>query len=145
MPNGPRWRRPMTVLGLGLLLTMGPSATAVEAQESPRAASGTGGGAAGGEDGLPAAPVRDEPVGRVGRFQAGSVQYLDAPAHVSDQSIFLQALSSMGNAFSAHTQHVGDQLLCHHQLIRRHPVMAQEQPAAELLLQRVQTVADSRL
>ena len=45
------------------------------------------------------------------------------------------------NPFAAHLEHVGDELLGHQDLVRGHPVAGQEQPAAEALLDRVQTVA----
>jgi hypothetical protein len=37
------------------------------------------------------------------------------------------------NAFAAHAQHIRDQFLSHDQLVRIHPVVAQQQPTAKLL------------
>ena len=90
--------------------------------------------------------VFDHPVTLAdGRFQTAPVEDRDMTAHVRNQSIFLQAPSRMGDAFSAHTQHVGNEFLRHHQFIRLQAVAAQEQPAAELLLHRVEAIADGGL
>jgi hypothetical protein len=40
-------------------------------------------------------------------------------------------------ALAPHAQHVGDGLLGHQQLAARQPVQAQQQPAAQRLIQRV--------
>jgi len=79
------------------------------------------------------------------RFQAGAVEHLDAAARVADQVGLLQLQRPFGHAFPAHAEHVGDQLLGHRELVARQPVQAEQQPAAELLVERVMAVADSRL
>src|SRR5579859_1469772 len=66
-------------------------------------------------------------------FEARSIQHGDMTAAVPDQAQGLQLAGRVGHAFAAYTEHVGDQLLRHRQLIRRQPVEAQEQPAAQLL------------
>ena len=67
------------------------------------------------------------------------------PRRVTDQAGPLQLDRAFGHAFAAHAEHVGDQLLRHHQLVAVQPVQAQQQPAAQLLVERVVPVADRRL
>jgi hypothetical protein len=51
------------------------------------------------------------------RLQLRPVENLDMAAHVADQPIVLQTLSSMRNTFAAHSQHVRDEFLRHFQVI----------------------------
>jgi hypothetical protein len=64
---------------------------------------------------------------------------------VFDQPSPLQFPGSLGDAFAANPEHVGDQFLSHDQFVRRQAVQAQQQPAAELLIQGVMAVAHCRL
>ena len=57
----------------------------------------------------------------------------------------LQLAGGLGDALAAHPEHVGDQLLGHHQLVGRQPVEAQQQPAAKLLVHRVMPITDGSL
>ena len=67
-------------------------------------------------------------------FQTGAVKDGNAASIVSDQPGILQIDSLTGDGLTLHTEYVGDKLLRHVQLIGRQPVMAQKQPAAQLLL-----------
>jgi hypothetical protein len=66
-------------------------------------------------------------------------------ARVIDKTCVLQVPGRNGHALSSSAHHVGDELLRHKDLGAIHSIMAQEQPSAEPLLQRMQSVADSRL
>jgi hypothetical protein len=50
-------------------------------------------------------------------FQLGAVQYRDVPTRVADYAELVQLASGFGDAFTAHAEHVGDELLRHDQLI----------------------------
>lgn len=45
----------------------------------------------------------------------------------------------------AHAEHVGNEFLGHAELVGRQPIQAQQQPAAELLVQRMVAIAYRRL
>jgi len=47
------------------------------------------------------------------------------PATIADQASFLEAMGRYGDTFPPYTQHVGDQLLSHEQLISGQPVVTQ--------------------
>ena len=66
-------------------------------------------------------------------------------AAVSDQSRRLQLSGGFGDAFAAHAEHVGDQFLRHRKLVRLQAIQTQQQPAAQLLVDRVMPVADRGL
>ena len=74
-------------------------------------------------------------------LQPRAVEHRDAAARIADQAQLLQLQRAFGDALAAHAQHVGDQFLRHHQLVAVQPVQAQQQPAAQLLVQRVVAVA----
>jgi hypothetical protein len=57
----------------------------------------------------------------------------------------LQAPGRPGDTLAASSQHVGDELLGEQQFRRPHPVVCEQQPAAESLLDRVKSVADGGL
>jgi len=63
-------------------------------------------------------------------------------ADVLDQPGLLQAPGRLGDALAASSQHVGDELLGEKQFRRLHPVVGEQQPTAESLLDRVKAVAD---
>ena len=67
------------------------------------------------------------------------------PAAVVDEPGGLQLPGRFGDAFAAHAEHVRHELLRHAELARRKPVETEEQPAAELLVDRVMPIADGRL
>ena len=62
-----------------------------------------------------------------------------------DQSRRLQMAGGFGHAIATHSQHVGDQLLGHGQFVRGQPVQAQQQPAAQLLFDRMVPAAHGGL
>ena len=79
------------------------------------------------------------------RFQLLAIEDLDVTADVTDRPGILQSARSHGHAFAAHPQHAGNQFLSHDQFVSLHAVVAEQQPAAKLLLNCVKTVANSRL
>lgn len=78
------------------------------------------------------------------RFQAQAIEHLDAATTIFDQPSVLQIAGRLGHAFTAHAQHVGDQLLRHHQLVTDQAIQAQQQPAAQLLVERMVPPAEGR-
>jgi hypothetical protein len=79
------------------------------------------------------------------RFEAAAIQHGDQAAAVAYEAGRLQLAGRLGDTFAADAEHVGDQLLRHPQLVGRQPVVAEQQPAAQLLVDRVVTIADRRL
>jgi len=75
------------------------------------------------------------------RFQCRPIEHGDVAAGVPDQPGLLQVECGLGHTFAAHAQIGGDQFLCHDQFGAFQPVQAQQQPAAQLLVQRVVPVA----
>ena len=61
-------------------------------------------------------------------------------ADVTNQPGLLKAPGRLGDALAASSQHVGDELLGEQQFLRPHPVVGEQQPAAESLLDRVKAV-----
>jgi hypothetical protein len=80
-----------------------------------------------------------------GRFQAISIDDSNMGSGIVDQTGVLQAAGSDSHALSSSAQHVGNELLRHQDFGSIYSVVAQEQPTAETLLQRMQAIADSRL
>jgi hypothetical protein len=80
-----------------------------------------------------------------GFFQALPVNYRNSSANVFNQFSLRQFLSRQRNAFAAHTEHIGDKVVRHYQFIRVNPVVDKQQPAAKLLFNRMQTVANGGL
>src|ERR1039457_1358979 len=70
-------------------------------------------------------------------FQSGAIEYGNVAAAVMDQSRLLQLSSGLRDTLAAHAQHMSDQFLRHRQLIRGQPVEARQDPAAQLLFQRM--------
>jgi len=66
-------------------------------------------------------------------------------AAVMDQAGVLQMSGGYGYAFTAPTEHVGDELLGHEQFRTILAVVAQQQPTAKPLLHRMQAVTNSGL
>jgi hypothetical protein len=66
-------------------------------------------------------------------------------ADVTNQPGLLQAPGRLGDALAASSQRVGDELLGEQQFRRPHPVVCEQQAAAESLLDRVKAVADGGL
>jgi hypothetical protein len=54
-------------------------------------------------------------------------------------------LGSQRYTFAAHAEHIGDKVVRHYQFIRIKAVVAKQQPAAKLLFDRMQTVANCGL
>ena len=79
------------------------------------------------------------------RLQAGPIQYGYLAAAVLYQAGSLQVSRCLGDTLATHTQHIGNQFLCHGQLVRGQAVEAQEQPAAQLLVQSMMPVAHGGL
>ena len=50
-------------------------------------------------------------------FQLWPVQYRDLPTDVADNTELVQFTGGFGDPFSAHAEHVGDELLGHDQLV----------------------------
>ena len=70
-------------------------------------------------------------------LQSVAIEHRDVAARVTYQVDLLQLARGFGHALAAHAEHAGDQLLGHHALIARQAVQAEQQPAAELLVERV--------
>ena len=66
-----------------------------------------------------------------------AVEHGDLAAHIPDDAETLQLASRLGHALTAHTEHVGYELLGHFQLIARQAIERQQQPTAQLLVDRV--------
>ena len=66
-------------------------------------------------------------------FQSLPVQYGDVATVIIDESRLLQFPGGLRDPFAAHAQHTGNHFLGDGQLVRREPVQALQQPAAELL------------
>jgi hypothetical protein len=65
--------------------------------------------------------------------------------NVANQPGLLQAPGRLGATLAASSHHVGDELLGEQQFRRPHPVVGEQQPAAESLVDRVKAVADGGL
>ena len=50
-------------------------------------------------------------------FQSLAVENPNVTTNVADQSVLLQTMCSVSDAFAAYSQHVGDELVSHLQLI----------------------------
>src|SRR5476649_1676695 len=70
---------------------------------------------------------------------------LDATTAVMDQTGVMELSSRFRDPFATHAQHVGDHLLRRVDFVGRRTVNLDQQPAAQLLAQRVVTVARSGL
>jgi hypothetical protein len=55
-------------------------------------------------------------------LQAAPVEHCDATSRVPDNFGLLKLQSTASHAFSAHSQHIGDQLLSHHEFIAVQPI-----------------------
>ena len=78
-------------------------------------------------------------------IESGPVEHQNTATRIADQTGFLQTERAFGLAFAAHTKHVGNEFLRHHQFIALQAVQAEQQPPAQLLVQRVVAVAHGRL
>jgi Predicted Zn-dependent protease (DUF2268) len=78
-------------------------------------------------------------------LQSRTIQHRDVPARVSNEPRLLQLERPFGHPFAAYSQHVGNEFLRHHQLIAPQPIQAQQQPTAELLIQRMMPITRGRL
>src|SRR6202521_59477 len=79
------------------------------------------------------------------RLQARAIEHRDLASLVTDQPGVLQLAGGFGNAFAAHAQHVGDQFLGHGEFVRLQTIEAQQQPSAQLLVDRMMPIAYRRL
>src|SRR6202158_5835276 len=75
------------------------------------------------------------------RLQAWAIEHGDPASLVTDQPSALQLPGGFGGAFTAHAQHVGDQFLGHGELVRLQTIETQQQPAAQLLVDRMMPIA----
>ncbi len=78
-------------------------------------------------------------------LQPSPVEHLDTAACIVNQPCPLKAERGLGDPFAANPEHVGDEFLRHDQIVAVKPVQAQQQPAAELLVQRMMPVAHGSL
>jgi hypothetical protein len=79
------------------------------------------------------------------RFEAFTIENLDAATAVMNQAGVMQLARGFRDTFATHTEHIGDQLLGDLKLVRRSTVDLDQQPAAQLLVERVMTIAGRRL
>ncbi len=80
-----------------------------------------------------------------GFFQSLAVNYRDSSAHIFNQFSFGKFLGSQRDAFTSHSEHIGDKVVRHYQLIRVQTVVAEQQPTAKLLFDGVETIANGGL
>lgn len=78
-------------------------------------------------------------------FELSTIKDRYRTACIFDNASFLQMSGRDRDALAPDAQHVGYQLLCHHELVRDQLVMIYEQPTAKLLFDAVQPIADGRL
>ena len=78
-------------------------------------------------------------------FKPGPIQNCDVSAVIFDYTLSLQLAGSFCDAFAPDTQHVGNQFLGHGQAVVRQAIHRKQQPAAQLLIDRVVPVADCGL
>jgi hypothetical protein len=79
------------------------------------------------------------------RLYARPVQHRNMASSAIDQSGFLQIAGGLCYALPADTQHFGNQLVRHDQLVSRYPVEAQQEEPAKLLVNRMIPIADCGL
>jgi hypothetical protein len=80
-----------------------------------------------------------------GPLQAFPVEYYDRAADVTDQSAFLQIVSCDRDALTSNPEHIGDQVVCHYQLVGLQLIVVDQQPSAKLLFDAVKSITDSGL
>ncbi len=78
-------------------------------------------------------------------FQVCTIEHAKFTPVVSDQPQALQRTGSGGDTHAAHAQHVGDELPRHHEFRLAQTIQTEQQPAAQLLVQRMAAVAHSGL
>lgn len=78
-------------------------------------------------------------------FQTLAVDYRNRSANIFNQFLLGEFLSRQRDAFAAHAEHIGYQVVRHHQLVRVEAVVAQKQPAAELLFNGMQAITNGGL
>src|SRR6202790_3165297 len=79
------------------------------------------------------------------RLQTRAIEHGDPASLVTDQPSALQLPGGFGDAFTAHAQHIGDQFLGHGELVRLQTIQTQQQPPAQLLVDRMMPIAYRRL
>src|SRR6202158_4231915 len=79
------------------------------------------------------------------RLNTRAIEHGDPPSLVTDQLGVLQLPGSVGHAFASHAQHVGYQFLSHGELVRSQTIETQQQPPAQLLIDRMMAIAHRRL
>ena len=73
-------------------------------------------------------------------FQSAAIHDRNATACITNQPSLLQLECGLRHPFATHAEHVGNQFLRHHQICARQAVQAQQQPAAQLLVERMMAV-----
>ena len=73
-------------------------------------------------------------------FQSAAIHDRNAAACITNQPSLLQLECGLRHPFATHAEHVGNQFLRHHQICARQAVQAQQQPAAQLLVERMMAV-----
>src|ERR1700676_2047953 len=79
------------------------------------------------------------------RLQARAIEHRDLASPVTDQPGVLQLPGGFGDAFTTHAEHVGDQFLGHGEFVRLQTIETQQQPPAQLLVDRMMPIAYRRL
>jgi hypothetical protein len=67
-------------------------------------------------------------------FDFKAIEHRDLTAPVHDRAVILQLARSLCHALATHPKHIGDQLLCHAELVANQAVQRQQQPATQLLI-----------
>ena len=66
----------------------------------------------------------------VGPCELRPIEHGDFAPRIPDDAQLLESAGRFRHSFAAHTEHVGDEFLCHRQLRPLQPVQAEQQPAA---------------
>jgi hypothetical protein len=67
------------------------------------------------------------------------------PARIANQSCLLQCQRALSDPLAPNAEHVTDQFLRHVELVTPQSIETQQQPATELLIQRVMPIANRGL
>jgi len=78
-------------------------------------------------------------------FEARAVENFDVPAAVADDRGELQAVRGDGDALAPHAEQMREHLVRHFDLVGAQQDATEQEAAAQLLLDRVMAIADSRL
>lgn len=73
-------------------------------------------------------------------FERFAIEHIDATPAAADRTHALQFADRLGNAFTSYAERAGDQFVGRREYVAGHPIQAEQQVPAQLLLQRVAPV-----